>query len=179
VTDPSSAPFSVYSPPSRDADAGLVILPGVVPDTGPPAPERARRTIGPTGRGWLVFGGFLVISVLAFGLRVATTSAHRYVGQGGSDTRLYTWVLGWWPYAITHGINPFHSTVVWAPTGVNIAWVTGLPGPSLVAWPVTALFGPVASLNLLLLLSPALASWARTCSARRSRSASGRRWRAA
>ena len=163
MTDTSSASSSVSSAASTashdDADAGLVTLPGVEPDPGQRR-ARERRTLGPTGRGWLVFAGFLLASVLAFGLPVVTTFAHRYVGQGGSDARLYTWVLGWWPHAITNGINPFHPTVVWAPTGVNMAWVTGLPGPSLVAWPITALFGPVVSLNVLLLLSPALASWA-------------------
>ena len=41
-----------------------------------------------------------------------------------------------------------------------MAWVTGLPGPALAMTPVTALFGPVASSNILALLAPALAGWA-------------------
>ena len=123
-------------------------------------PAQRRGTLGPVGRGWLVFAGFLLASFLTYALPILGTFGSHYLGLGGSDARLYTWVLGWWPHAITSGLNPMHPTVVWAPTGVNMAWVTGMPGPSLVAWPVTALFGPVVALNVLLVLAPALASWA-------------------
>jgi hypothetical protein len=68
------------------------------------------------------------------------------------------WFLEWWPYAIGHGINPFVSRAVWAPQGVNLAWSINIPFPSLVLSPVTALFGPVVSYNVIALLSPALAA---------------------
>jgi hypothetical protein len=56
-------------------------------------------------------------------------------------------------------MNPFVSHVVWAPQGVDLAWTTTVPGPSILAWPVTALFGPVAAFNVWMLLAPALAGW--------------------
>src|SRR5207253_473088 len=42
----------------------------------------------------------------------------------------------------------------------NLAWVTALPGPSLLLAPVTLAFGPIVSSNLLALAAPALAAWA-------------------
>ncbi len=33
----------------------------------------------------------------------------------------------WWPHAIAHGHDPFVANVVWAPHGVDLAWVTSSP----------------------------------------------------
>jgi hypothetical protein len=83
-----------------------------------------------------------------------------FVGGGLGDAKLYIWDLAWWPHAIAHGMNPFVNPTVWAPRGVNMAWVTGLPGPALVMAPVTETLGPIVSSNLLALLAPPLAAWA-------------------
>ncbi len=113
-----------------------------------------------------VFLLFLLISVFLWGLPLlphfASTLAYqrRHGYATNNDVRLFAWSLAWWPHAIGHGSNPFHSTFVWAPRGVDMAWVTGVPGPSLAAAPFTLAFGPVFSENLLFLLGPALAGWA-------------------
>ena len=125
-----------------------------------PAHASLGRRLGPTARGWLVFAGFLAASFLVYALPVAGSFGHRYLGVGFGDARLYTWDLGWWPHAIAAGLNPLHPTVIWYPSGANMAWVTGLPGPAILAWPITAEFGAVTSLNVLLTAAPALASWA-------------------
>jgi len=106
----------------------------------------------------LVLYGFAAVGFLALPVLPRFSSA--YLGRGGSDQNLFAWSLEWWPHAILNGRNPFHADVLWAPEGVNLAWVTAIPGPSLLASPVTSTFGPVASLNLLLLASPVLAGWA-------------------
>lgn len=126
----------------------------------PRANDRPGATMGRTPAAWLAFLLYLIGSVLLFGLPIAGHLGSRFVGQGGPDSRLYVWDLAWWPHALAHGLNPFHPTLVWAPAGVNMAWVTGLPGPALAMAPVTALFGPVVSSNILALLAPALAGWA-------------------
>jgi uncharacterized membrane protein len=95
-----------------------------------------------------------------FGLPALTRLSSVYVGTGGADQNLFAWSLVWWPHALRSGQNPFHADVLWAPDGVNLAWVTAVPGPSLLVSPLTAVFGPVASLNVLLLAAPALAGWA-------------------
>lgn len=69
------------------------------------------------------------------------------------------WCLAWWPYALTHGLNPFVTHLVWAPTGVNLTWATSVPSLAMLAWPITALWGPVTAFNVLTLAAPALAAF--------------------
>ena len=68
------------------------------------------------------------------------------------------WFLNWWPYAISHGLNPFWTSYLWEPLGANLLWTTSIPLPSLLAEPITQLFGVVASYNILILLSPVAAA---------------------
>ncbi|MGZ6546152.1 MAG: hypothetical protein ACXVEI_12650 [Actinomycetota bacterium] len=117
-----------------------------------PSAPRARA-------GW-TFVAYLVVSVLLFGVPVLRHMGSRFIGEGSADAKLYVWDLGWWPHAISSGLNPFHAEVVWAPSGANMAWVTGLPGPALLMFPVTHLFGGVVAFNVLAILAPALAAWA-------------------
>jgi hypothetical protein len=49
--------------------------------------------------------------------------------------------------------------VLWAPTGVNLAWVTDVPGLALVFAPLTWLAGPIASYDTAAVLAPALSAW--------------------
>ena len=112
------------------------------------------------GKAAVVFLGYLFVSMLLFGVPVLRHLGSRFIGEGSGDAKLYVWDLGWWPHAIVSELNPFHSGVVWAPSGVNMAWVTGLPGPALVMFPVTGLFGGVVASNILAMLAPALGAWA-------------------
>ncbi len=79
------------------------------------------------------------------------------VGPNG-DPPFFMWALKWWPYAITHGVNPFFTNVVWYPGGANIATTTSLPGIAIVVWPITSLFGPIVAYNVIAVLSPVLAA---------------------
>ena len=83
----------------------------------------------------------------------------RSAQMGGPDTSLFTWWLGWTPYAITHGHSPFISTWINAPHGVNAMWNTSVPLLGLVMAPITEIWGPVTSVNLLLILAPAVTAW--------------------
>jgi hypothetical protein len=114
----------------------------------------------PSVRALLAFLSYLLLSLALWSRGVITHLSTRYVGVGKEDAKLYVWTLAWWPYAIRHGLNPLHSPLVWAPAGVNMAWISGMPGPALVLAPVTMAANAVASLNVLLLLAPPLAAWA-------------------
>jgi hypothetical protein len=103
---------------------------------------------------------YALVSLGLYGTPVLGRVTTTFVGTWWHDPRLFCWSLVWWPHAITQGQNPLFSDAIWASTGVNLAWVTTIPGPSVVMWPVTETFGPIASLNLLHLASPALAGWA-------------------
>lgn len=96
------------------------------------------------------------MSFLFYATPVLGSFSTRFVGQGGADAKLYVWDLAWWPHALLSGLNPFQPKVVWAPWGVNIAWVTALPGPALLMWPVTSLFGAVTVSNVVAAPVPAL-----------------------
>jgi hypothetical protein len=83
----------------------------------------------------------------------------RSAQMGGPDTSLFTWWLGWTPYAISHGHSPFISTWINAPQGVNSMWNTSVPLLGLVMAPVTELWGPITTVNLLLIAAPAVSAW--------------------
>ncbi|MDX6223550.1 MAG: hypothetical protein QOD91_2604 [Frankiales bacterium] len=83
----------------------------------------------------------------------------RSAAMGGPDASLFTWWLGWTPYAISHGHSPFVSTWINAPHGVNAMWNTSVPLLGVLMSPVTETWGPVASVNLLLIAAPALSAW--------------------
>ena len=61
------------------------------------------------------------------------------------------WFLGWIPYAIRHGVDPFVTTQLNAPDAVNLMWNTSIPLWSLLAAPITILAGPILAYNVLLL----------------------------
>jgi len=97
------------------------------------------------------------VSILFFGRPLLGHLRDAYIGV--TDPSFFIWCLVWWPYAITHHLNPFLTSVVWAPGFLNLTWTTGVPLTSLIAWPVTAKFGPIAAFNVLCLSSPPLAAW--------------------
>ena len=118
------------------------------------------RAAGRAPQAALVFLLYLAVAFLLYAAPIALDLASRSVGVGKGDSKLYVWSLSWLPYALTHGLSPFFTTRVFAPGGADLTWVTTLPAPALVLWPVTALVGPLAAYNVLLLLAPALAGWA-------------------
>jgi hypothetical protein len=77
-----------------------------------------------------------------------------------SDPATLMWSLAWWPHALLHGLNPFVSHYVWAPTGANLAHSVTIPAAALALAPVTELFGPLASYNVMSVASPVLTAFA-------------------
>jgi hypothetical protein len=90
-----------------------------------------------------------------------------HVQQTQVDANFYIWAISWWPYAITHGLNPLFTHQIMAPAGVNLAWATTTPTVSLLMWPITATAGPIAAFNLTLILAPPASAWATFILARR------------
>ena len=75
------------------------------------------------------------------------------------DSTIFIWSLAWWRHALLNHLNPLLTTAIWAPGGINLAWVTTAPLAAVLAIPMTSEFGPVATCNVLFILSPALAAW--------------------
>ena len=133
-------------------------------DTGAAGEEE--RVLRPGGRGRhttrdLLFAacGYLALSVLVWwnvwsGHPTTTTTC------GCGDSSLILWFLAWPAHALAHGLNPFFSTAMSYPGGVNLLANTSALAVGLVLAPVTWLFGPVASLDIAVTLAPALSALA-------------------
>ena len=77
-----------------------------------------------------------------------------------NDPQIFIWGLAWYPYAISHGLDPLFTKLAFAPSGYNLAWSTTIPAPALMLWPITARFGPLVSFNLLSAMVPILSAYA-------------------
>ena len=79
---------------------------------------------------------------------------------GCGDTAQFVWFLEWPAYALSHGLDPFYSTVAAYPHGVNLLSMTSVLAVGIPLAPITWIFGPVATLNVALTLSPVLSGLA-------------------
>jgi hypothetical protein len=79
---------------------------------------------------------------------------------GCGDTSQFVWFLEWPAYALSHGLNPFYSAMAAYPHGVNLLSYTSVLAVGIPLAPITWIFGPVATLNVALLLSPVLSGMA-------------------
>ena len=124
--------------------------------------DRTRRRLGGRRSGAVrvlaVLGLYVAIAFVYFGIPLLFGSGGRYVGLP-DDPQIPIWGFAWWLHAIEHFQDPFIERVLWAPSGVNIAWVNTLPALAVVFAPVTALIGPVATYNLVAILLPAVSAW--------------------
>ena len=111
--------------------------------------------------------GLVLFVALAFVWFASVWSdpAHRHAGQLG-DPDAYIFALAWPPFAVAHHMNPFFSTYLLAPTGANLMWSIP-PGFGLLLWPLTAIFGPVFTYNVLATLSLACSAWTAQLALRR------------
>ncbi len=75
------------------------------------------------------------------------------VGSNMGDQVQEVWFLAWPPFAISHGLNPLFSTWMNIPLGVNLSINTSMPLLGILGWPITTVFGPVATFNVLLRLA--------------------------
>lgn len=122
--------------------------------------NRRRHAIANAHRGRTIaaIGPILYIG-LSFALMAHAWSdpRHLLIGTGG-DPDSYLWDLQWPAFAIPHGIDPFFTSYLIAPSGSNLAWGGSL-GPGILLTPFVILFGPVIVYNLLATLSIAASAW--------------------
>lgn len=72
----------------------------------------------------------------------------RFIGVD-SDARIFIWWIAALPHALSHADNPFFTTWIHWPVGVNAMWNTSVIFPALVVAPITVTAGPVAAYDLL------------------------------
>jgi hypothetical protein len=129
--------------------------------SGPAGAAAAGRTLAARrpGQHLLALLLYACLSVAMFGSWVLGRMSTWFLSSSTQDGSIFVWMFRWWPYAISHHVNPFYTTAAWAPGGINLGWVTSVPAPAVVMWPVTSAFGPFFSFNLVELAAPALAAW--------------------
>jgi hypothetical protein len=115
---------------------------------------RARR-----GALLLAFGFYTIAAIALFYQRNLFNGRNLFSTYDG-DALLYVWMFHFLPSAIIHLQNPFILNAAWAPAGLNITQATTTPLLALLAWPITAVVGPVIAFNIVTLLAPALAATA-------------------
>jgi len=138
----------VLDPPTVRVDAG----PAPTPDPAG-APSRRGRSLALAALGYLALAVVVWWNVWSRHPTSTTTC-------GCGDSALFLWFFAWPAHAISHGLDPFFSTAMSHPSGVNLLDNTSELALGVVLAPVTWIFGPVASMNVALTLAPAASALA-------------------
>lgn len=138
-------------------------------DTGPVADGALRRTR--TARKVPADAGVL-LAYLALAVVVVsplwTDVSGGYLVSSVADQTLFEWYLSYAAHAVVSGDNPFHTTALGTPDGINLMANTSVLGLGVPLTPVTLAFGPTAALatGLTAALAGTAAAWYRLLSRR-------------
>ena len=139
-------------------DVGGRLSAGPAATIAPEAPEGRR----PAGQGRPVRGqlGLLVV-YLAAGVAVTWPRATYITGRlpRTRDVSNYVWGLAWTAHQLIHLGNPWFTTQLAAPVGIQMGFGTNMPLAGLIMTPVTLAFGPSAAFTLLTIAAPGLACY--------------------
>ena len=157
----SAAPATTEDAPPAEAEAPAV-------ERGDAGSQRLGRLARGLGRGLgrrlrpgpraLLLLVFLGLALWMFAPAWSSPTTTTLEG-GDGDPAIFMWFLRWVPYALEHGHDPLVTYHLNYPDGVNLMWNTSLPLPGLLLAPVTTAWGPVLTLNLLLVLAYGLSAW--------------------
>jgi hypothetical protein len=119
----------------------------------PREPEAPPTRRGPARR-WLVTAAvavvYLALAVLANRSAWAHGVAQSVQTSGGNDVPEEIWFLAQTPWVLLHGHNPLVNNWLNAPAGVNLMDNTTMTLLGVVGFPITVLFGPIATYNVLI-----------------------------
>ena len=104
----------------------------------------------------------LLVCYLAAGVAATWPRATYLAGELPymRDSAAYVWGFWWMARRVSHLANPWFTNHMAAPVGVQLGYHTLMPLPGLLLTPVTLIFGPSASYNLLVILVPGLLCYA-------------------
>jgi hypothetical protein len=130
--------------------------PNRLPRTAPVQVERSPLA----GVGWSLLAPLPVYALLAVAVFRSAWQAPAALAIGyGPDPPFFVWSFGWFPFALTHALDPLVSTYLDYPAGINLMGSTSAPLLGLVLGPVTAWWGPLVAYNLAVTASLALSAW--------------------
>jgi hypothetical protein len=139
---------------SPGSDDGVSPWPGPADNGTAPVLERRTRRLAPPV---VCVGIYLILAAFVYGAHSPLT-ATVLPTCGCDDISSQTWFVAWPAYALASGHNPFYSSYVAYPGGVNLMTNTGAPLLGIVFAPITWLLGPIASFNLIMRLAFALSA---------------------
>ena len=150
ATDVSTA--AAVKPPDRSGPAAQPLSEGQVPEPG-------RGWL--RGRSWVIEAAVLA-GFVAAGVVVTWPRATYLAGAlpADNDQGQYVWNMWWVAHQLIHPGNPWFTSYLAAPVGIPLGFDTLTPLLGVVMAPVTLLFGPSASYNLLAIVMPGLACYA-------------------
>jgi hypothetical protein len=102
--------------------------------------------------------GFLVAGIVFTWPRASYLYGHELPNTRDSGSAV--WGFSWVAHQVEHFSNPWVTHYQAAPIGTQLGFHTLMPLPGVLMLPVTALFGPSASYNLLSVLAPGLMGYA-------------------
>ena len=104
----------------------------------------------------------VLAAYLAAGVAATWPLASYLTGRlpASRDVAVYVWDMWWVAHQIIHLHNPWSTTYLAAPAGLQLGYHTLVPLLGAVMAPVTLAFGPSASYNLLVVAVPGLACYA-------------------
>ena len=116
-------------------------------------------------------GRWLLAALLIYAVPALAANWPAFPGDGTllrqGDLTEMSWFLAWTPHALHHLQNPFYTTWLNFPAGLDLLQNTQVALLGLLAAPLTLTAGPVASVNLLLWLAFPLSAGAMFVLARR------------
>lgn len=80
-----------------------------------------------------------------------------------NDPFIMMWMLRWWPYAVSHHLNPLFCSFLWWPQGVHLLSTTNIMLYAVLFSSVTKALGAMFSYNVLLLMNTTLSAWSIYC----------------
>jgi hypothetical protein len=101
--------------------------------------------------GWFVAAGYLLGALWVYG-RFWPGLDHRYLTDSGQDQTQWEWFFAVTAHNVTHLHDPFFTTLLNHPLGVNLMANTVMLGLAVPLTPVTLLFGPTVTWALILTL---------------------------
>ncbi len=152
----------------RPGAAATAVSTAAAPETDQPGREARQlgsgRKPGPRSsraRPWVVEATVLA-GFVAAGVVLTWPRASYLAGRlpGGDDQAQYVWNMWWIAHQLVHLGNPWFTSYLASPVGVQLGFDTLTPLLGVVMAPVTLIFGPSASYNLLAIVMPGVACYA-------------------
>jgi hypothetical protein len=127
-------------------------------DPSPPPVDKGFWSVRHLWPGAVSLGLYVFLTFLEFGLSTSLGSGRMAV-EDGSDGVSQVWFLEWTQYALAHGHNPFFTQWQSFPGGFNVLSDTSMVALGTIFSPITTLFGPIVTWNVLVRLAVILSAF--------------------